>query len=318
MSVLKLYGREERAGSHPGWGRCVAADPGHHPVLHWCFLLALLASAAAHADFASGPPGDEGPRVWVTVEPEEPAAPPVAAEPPVSATPTVSEVPPVSATSPTPAAIPETPSMVPPRMISEDENPDLPVPVHASLPPRSAPDADHDTHPLSGIDREVVSFREGPRRPLLHLDDVATATGFVDSRVRSMALALDTPLSRNANGLTLQSRVEMAYRPGLSPVPGNWDAPPGEANATGLAVRLYGSKPTRLNGVYPFVEADWWQDNRARTININGTRIDTDVLRGLLSFNIGAHSNSTTGLKLWVKARGGKNAGGTLGARYRW
>ena len=99
---------------------------------------------------------------------------------------------------------------------------------------------------------------------------------------------------------------------------GDWDAPPGEATATGLAVRLYGSKPTRLNGVYPFVEADWWQDNRAKVININGTRIDTDLLRGLFSFNIGAHSNSITGLKLWVKARGGRNPGGTLGARYRW
>ncbi|HEY4802334.1 MAG TPA: hypothetical protein VIH96_06915, partial [Paraburkholderia sp.] len=75
---------------------------------------------------------------------------------------------------------------------------------------------------------------------------------------------------------------------------------------------------TRLNGVYPFVEADWWQDNRARTININGTRIDTDMLRGLFSFNVGAHSNSITGLKLWVKAHAGRNAGGTLGARYRW
>jgi hypothetical protein len=28
--------------------------------------------------------------------------------------------------------------------------------------------------------------------------------------------------------------------------------------------------------VSTFVEADWWQDNRASTININGTRIDTD------------------------------------------
>ncbi|MNR47001.1 hypothetical protein D3C85_1660490 [compost metagenome] len=66
------------------------------------------------------------------------------------------------------------------------------------------------------------------------------------------------------------------------------------------------------------MEADWWQDNRARTININGTRIDTDLLRGLLSFNVGAQRNSITGLKVWMKARGGRNAGATLGARYRW
>ncbi len=188
---------------------------------------------------------------------------------------------------------------------------------HASLSAQSRP---IDDAPGPGaIDRQVETFRGAPRPTRLHLDDVTSATGFVDSSVRSMALAMNTPLSRNAEGLTLQSRVEMAYRPGMSPVGNNWDAPPGESSATGLAVRLYGSRPTRISGVYPYVEADWWQDNRAKTININGTRIDTDLLRGLLSFNVGAQRNSITGLKVWMKARGGRNAGvQRFGARRRW
>ncbi|WP_180863085.1 hypothetical protein [Cupriavidus pauculus] len=211
------------------------------------------------------------------------------------------------------------PSFAPPRMVIVDDDPDLPIPVHASRgSPESAPEFEPIAINLASIDRVVERFSSAPRAPLVHVEDATTATGLVDSRARSMAVAFDAPLSRSGTGLTLQSRVEMAYRPGMAPVQGNWDAPPGEASATGLAVRLYSSKPTRLNGVYPFVEADWWQDNRAKTININGTRIDTDLLRGLFSFNIGAHSSSTTGLRLWMKARGGRNAGGTLGARYRW
>ena len=296
MSVLLTCGREEGAGHCPGRERCVTAHPGHHPCLHLGFLIMLLASAAACAEeLMSGPPGGDAPPTIVQDKRD-------------------------AGTPPAEAAVPETPSLVPPRMVSEDDDPDLPVPVHALASEQvSVASSDHEVVGSAGsIDRHIETYRASARPAVLHLDDVTTATGFVDSSVRSMALAMDTPLSRSGSGATLQSRVEMAYRPGMAPVPGNWDAPPGEASATGLAVRLYSSKPTRLNGVYPFVEADWWQDNRARTININGTRIDTDLLRGLLSFNIGAHSNSTTGLKLWVKARGGRNAGGTLGARYRW
>jgi len=207
-------------------------------------------------------------------------------------------------------------ALAPPRMVDGDDGPGLPRPHYASLSAQSRP---VDDAPGPGaIDRQVETYRGAPRPARLHLDDVTSATGFVDSSVRSMALAMNTPLSRNAEGLTLQSRVEMAYRPGMSPVGNNWDAPPGESSATGLAVRLYGSRPTRISGVYPYVEADWWQDNRAKTININGTRIDTDLLRGLLSFNVGAQRNSITGLKVWMKGRAGRNPGATLGARYRW
>lgn len=252
----------------------------------------LLACAVEHARaFAEAPPfGEAPPQI------EEVASP---------------------APLPTPAQD-VTLSLVPPRMVVENDEPDLPIPVHASRMPEGQVSVDVETVTinLASIDRVVERFRSGPRDAALHIDDNSTGSNFVDSRVRSMALAFDAPLSRS--GLTLQPRVEMAYRPGLSPVPGNWDAPPGESSATGLAVRLYNSRPTRVSGVYPYVEADWWQDNRARTININGTRIDTDLLRGLLSFNVGAQSRSNTGLKVWVKARAGRNAGGTVGARYRW
>ncbi|WP_130391265.1 hypothetical protein [Cupriavidus agavae] len=252
----------------------------------------LLACAAAQARaFADGPPfGEEPPLI-------EAAAPPAMAP----------------SAAPDPAM-----SLLPPRLVVENDEPDLPIPVHASrMPDRQMPvEAEPVVINLASIDRVVERYRSAPREPLLHVDDGSSGSNFVDSRVRSMALALDAPLARS--GLTLQSRVEMAYRPGMAPVPGNWDAAPGEASATGLAVRLYSSKPTRLNGVYPFVEADWWQDNRARTININGTRIDTDLLRGLFSFNVGAQSRSNTGMKVWFKARGGRNAGATVGARYRW
>ncbi|WP_019451496.1 hypothetical protein [Cupriavidus sp. BIS7] len=258
--------------------------------------MVLLASAAACAEErASGPPGTDAP-------------------PPIVQDERATE------SAPAGTATAEEPSLVPPRMVTADDDPDLPVPVHA-LASEQAPIVSNEPEAVGSagpIDRRIETYRAGARPTVMHLDDATTATGFVDGNVRSMALAMDAPLSRSGGGPTLQSRVEMAYRPGTAPVAGNWDAPPGEASATGLAVRLYGSKPTRLSGVYPFVEADWWQENRAKVININGTRIDTDMLRGLFTFNVGAHSNSITGLKLWVKAHAGRNAGGTLGARYRW
>lgn len=296
MSVQMMCGREEHAGLRFGGGRCVCAHPLHSG-LPLCFVLALLACAVVHAEESmvgmsgtGAPPG--------LLQDAAPPAPPVLAEPVIAA---------------------EAPmSLVPPRMVDDGEEPDLPIPVHASRWVPQGGDVEHVTINVASIDRVVERFNSAPRPPILHLDDASTATGIVDGRARSMALALDAPLSRSGNGLTLQSRVEMAYRPGSAPVPGNWDAPPGDVTSTGLAVRLYSAAPTRLNGVYPFVEADWWQDSRTKSININGTRIDTDLLRGLFSFNIGAHSNSPTGLKLWVKARGGRNAGGTVGARYRW
>ncbi|CAG2135708.1 hypothetical protein [Cupriavidus plantarum] len=154
------------------------------------------------------------------------------------------------------------------------------------------------------------------RRASIHLDDVTTATGFADSRIRALALALDAELPRTS-GVTIQPRLEVAHRSSQGVMPSFMD-PQSEVSATGLAVRLYGSRPTRVSGVYPFVEADWWQDNRAKVININGTRIDTDLLRGLFSFNVGAHGNTVTGLKVWFKAKAGSRPSATIGARYRW
>ncbi len=179
------------------------------------------------------------------------------------------------------------------------------------------PGPDDDAPGLAAVDRETAAMPDRPRRLSLHLDDVTTAGGFADNRVRTMALAVDAVVPR-AGGLTIQPRLQLAYQPGMSPVSGMPQAMPGDSSATGVGVRLYGAQPTRLAGIYPFVEADWWQDSRKQTININGTKIDTDLLRGLFSFNIGAHGNTATGVKLWFKVRAGRNPSGTIGARYRW
>ncbi|WP_347880684.1 hypothetical protein [Cupriavidus gilardii] len=170
---------------------------------------------------------------------------------------------------------------------------------------------------LAGDARDGV--QDGVRRPtwLLHADDAASASGFVDTRVRTLSLALDAVLPRS--GVTIQPRVQLAFQPRDDGLPNPaLAAMPADDRATGLAVRLYGAQPTRLAGVYPFVEADLWQDSSRKTININGTRIDTDLLRGLFSFNIGAHGSTRGGVKIWVKVKTGRNAGGIIGARYRW
>ncbi|MGO4326568.1 hypothetical protein AB4Z48_19560 [Cupriavidus sp. 2TAF22] len=161
-----------------------------------------------------------------------------------------------------------------------------------------------------------------PARPAvsLHLDDVTSATGYVGNRVQSLALALDTVLPQ-AGGLTIQPRVQIAYQSGADRGgSGFLGVQPGDASAAEVMVRLYRTQPTRLtgaNGIYPFVEADLWQD-RKQVININGTRIDPDMLRGLLSLNVGAHGSTNGGVKLWLKLKAGRSPGGTLGARYRW
>ncbi|WP_420995377.1 hypothetical protein ACKI2N_027925 [Cupriavidus sp. 30B13] len=161
-----------------------------------------------------------------------------------------------------------------------------------------------------------------PLRPAmsLHLDDASSATGYVGNRVQSMALSLDTVLPRSG-GLTIQPRVQLAYQPAPDRSgAGFLGSQPADASAAEVLVRVYRTQPTRLNGangVYPFVEADLWQDHK-QAININGTRIDPDMLRGLLSVNVGAHGSTNGGVKLWIKLKGGRNAGGTLGARYRW
>jgi len=192
------------------------------------------------------------------------------------------------------------------------------APEHIAPPMVYGPGADDDAPGLAAVDRETGAMQVGPRRALLHIDDVTTATGFADSRIRTMALALDAVIPR-AGGLTIQPRVQLAYQPGGTG--GAAAQSPdmlGDSSATGVGVRLYGTQPTRLAGIYPFVEADWWQDSRKQTINFAGTKIDTDLLRGLFSFNIGAHGNTSTGMKLWFKVKAGHSPSGTVGARYRW
>ncbi|MDQ0142269.1 hypothetical protein J2T05_003885 [Cupriavidus necator] len=187
-----------------------------------------------------------------------------------------------------------------------------------ALPPAMGAGPDEDAPGLASVDRETAAMPEHPRRISLHLDDITTASGFADSRMRTMALAVDAVVPR-AGGLTIQPRVQLAYQPAMSTTSDTSpQAMPGDASATGIGVRLYGAQPTRLAGIYPFVEADWWQDSRKQVININGTKIDADLLRGLFAFNIGAHGNTKTGMKLWFKVRAGRNPGGTVGARYRW
>lgn len=292
--------REREAGSCPGWHPC-AAHPGlnlHH--LQYCGILAMLMCALARADDAVPDRLGHGVSGWGWDLP-----------PPAQ----------------------QAPADVPDLLVAGTSSPDTPPrpaePVtveYAALPPPSPSlslplavgrGPDDDAPGLAAVDRDTAAMPERGRRVTLHLDDITTAGGFADSRVRTMALALDAVVPR-AGGLTIQPRVQLAYQPGMNPVSGMPQAMPGDSSATGVGVRLYGAQPTRLAGIYPFVEADWWQDSRKQTININGTKIDTDLLRGLFSFNIGAHGNTATGVKLWFKVRAGRNPGGTVGARYRW
>ncbi|TWG84982.1 hypothetical protein L602_002700000740 [Cupriavidus gilardii J11] len=151
----------------------------------------------------------------------------------------------------------------------------------------------------------------------VHATDVTSASGLANPSIRTFSLALDAVLPRS--GITIQPRVQLAWRPRDDgrPNPALAATPP-DAMDTGLALRVYGTRPSPAAGVYPFVEADWWQDSRKQTININGTRIDADLLRGLLSFNVGAHGSTRSGVKVWIKIKTGRNAGGIIGARYRW
>ena len=178
-----------------------------------------------------------------------------------------------------------------------------------------AADAFHDAPAPGGVEPE-------PSRPLyaslrLHVDDASSATGVVDSRVQSLAVALDTVLP--GSGVTVQPRVELAYRPYNAGLPNpELGAISRNAGATGIALRLYGSQPSRTAGIYPFVEASWFQVSRSQTIDVIGTRIDTEMLRGLFALNVGAHGTTKAGVKLWMKVKLGRNAGATIGARYHW
>lgn len=305
MTVVLSSSREREAGTNPGWHGC-AAHPGivHHH-LHYCAMLAMLMCALAHAD--EGLPDFQGAS---------------GSDPPLQAS--------------LAQAGPAQPAQVSEQLAVGAEasgwmvQPLEPVVVeYAAVPPSSSPSSsalpraigagpDDDAPGLAAVDRETASLPERARRLSLHLDDITTASGFADNRVRTMALAVDAVVPR-AGGLTIQPRLQLAYQPGMSADPNQLSqAMPGDASATGIGVRLYGAQPTRLAGIYPFVEADWWQDSRKQVININGTKIDADLLRGLFSFNIGAHGNTRTGMKLWFKVRAGRNPSGTVGARYRW
>lgn len=284
MSML-LSGREWSAGSCPGGARCVVADIRLRCFLHGCCLLALMLSTLSRAEFAD------------TLFAE--AAIPAEAIMPIEASPAepAGEVLTIASFGPSPLS--ETPVVVEYAPVSPATRVMRAAPGDASI-----------------VERYTEAMHAAPPKVSLHFDDITTATGFADMSIRALALALDAEVPR-MGGVTIQPRVEMAYRPAGGGLPSFMDSTP-EVSATGLAVRLYGSKPTRLSGIYPFVEADWWQDNRSKVININGTRIDPDLLRGLFSFNVGAHSNSKTGMKVWFKVKAGSNPSGTIGARYRW
>ncbi|EYS98241.1 hydrolase [Cupriavidus sp. SK-4] len=296
-TVLSSRGRE--AGTCPGWHACAAR---HGMVLHhlqYSVILAMLLCALAHADDAV--PESQGISGWDQPLQAQAGQPAIADVPDLLVADTAAPV-----WSATPAE--------PVTVEYAAQSPSSPSALTLAM----GPGPDDDAPGLAAVDRETAAMAERPRRVSLHLDDITSAGGFADSRVRTMALAVDAVVPR-AGGLIIQPRLQLAYQPGMSPVSGMpMQAMPGDASAAGIGVRLYGAQPTRLAGIYPFVEADWWQDSRKQVININGTKIDADLLRGLFSFNIGAHGNTSTGMKLWFKVRAGRNPGGTVGARYRW
>lgn len=305
--VLSSSSEKEEAGSCPGWHPC-ATHPG--PILHHlqcCSILAVLMCALAHADDAvpERVADSQGVSGWDQPLQAQAAPAPVAEAPEV-----------LVADADIPANASTFFGSAPEPVIVEYAT-RSPKPS-SSLPLAMGAGPDDDAPGLAVVDRDPAAVVDRPRRLTLHVDDVTSASGFVDGSVRTMALAIDAVVPRTG-GLTIQPRLQLAYQPGRSPVSGvQAQGMPGDSSATGIGIRLYGAQPTRLAGIYPFVEADWWQDSRKQSININGTKIDADLLRGLFSFNIGAHGNTATGVKLWFKVKAGRNPGGTVGARYRW
>lgn len=306
MTVVLSSSREREAGTNPGWHSC-AAHPGivqHH--LHYCALLAMLMCALAHAD-------ESLPEFQVSYASDPPLQASLAQADPAQAFDQLAD----SAEGAEAGGWmvqPLEPVVVEYAAVSAPS----PSPSPSALPRAIGAGPDDDAPGLAAVDRETAAMPERAHRLSLHLDDITSASGFADNRVRTMALAVDAVVPR-AGGLTIQPRLQLAYQPGMSTDPNKLSqAMPGDASATGIGVRLYGAQPTRLAGIYPFVEADWWQESRKQVININGTKIDADLLRGLFSFNIGAHGNTKTGVKLWFKVRAGRNPSGTVGARYRW
>ncbi|CAG2135104.1 hypothetical protein LMG31506_01492 [Cupriavidus yeoncheonensis] len=286
MTEVLSSSAEREAGAYPAWHDCAATQHGarHHP-LQCCCVLAMLVCSVARAD--DGAPGTDSILGWQHVQ--------------------ASDLGGMAAGAATAGR----------GSGSSAEHNGPPPGYSPRIEVTTGAGPDDDAPGLAAIDSDTERMRYGPRRILVHVDDITTASGFVDSRVRTMALALDAVVP-HAGGLTIQPRVQLAYQPGNAATGTQAPDMLGDSSATGFGVRVYGAQPTRLAGVYPFVEADWWQDSRKQTINVSGTKIDTDLLRGLFSFNIGAHGNTASGMKLWFKVKAGRNAGGTVGARYRW
>lgn len=314
---MVLLSRERKTGVAAGRA-CVGTNHRRTCRCHrWRYgsCVALLLTAMAQAESAT--PGSEAVLGWQPLGEDEAAAL-LAALDPASTSPPPDPF--QSANSTAQASVPQAPLAE----LSAPSGPSTPssAPVLLASLPSSSALAQMAAESESAIRAALAadaSHGDGARRPtwLLHADDAASASGFVDTRVRTLSLALDAVLPRS--GVTIQPRVQLAFQPRDDGLPNPaLAAMPADDRATGLAVRLYGAQPTRLAGVYPFVEADLWQDSSRKTININGTRIDTDLLRGLFSFNIGAHGSTRGGVKIWVKVKTGRNAGGIIGARYRW
>jgi hypothetical protein len=87
------------------------------------------------------------------------------------------------------------------------------------------------------IDRQVETYRAGTRPAMLHLDDMTTATGFVDGGTRTMALAIDAAVAQQ-----IRSDPAVPCRDGIPSWHGAGSRQLGRAtgrgHATGLAVRL--------------------------------------------------------------------------------
>ena len=315
--TMPLSGRERGAGRYPGGARCAEADIRRRCFVHGCCLMtlmlgALMLSEISRAEYAESFFAEATVPADASVDTSADTSADTSSPAPVSSAPFCAAK--ASRVSQTDATLGAPPSSEPMTIASFGPPPLTERTVVVEYASR-----DTSANELRGpslMERHPVATPMAQRGVSLHVDDITAASGLVDTRARALALALDAEVPR-MGGVTIQPRVEMAYRPPNPALPSFMD-PSTDISATGLAVRLYGSKPTRLSGVYPFVEADWWQDNRAKVININGTRIDTDLLRGLFSFNIGAHSNATTGMRLWFKVKAGSKPSGTIGARYRW
>ncbi len=117
-----------------------------------------------------------------------------------------------------------------------------PPPGYAARDAESAGAGPDDDAPgLAAVDRDTERMRYGPRRFLVHVDDATTASGFADSRVRTMAVALDAVVP-HAGGLTIQPRVQLAYQPGNAATGTQAPDMLGDSSATGFGVRLYGAQ----------------------------------------------------------------------------